>query len=147
MFKQLTNVRKEKDEKPELVTTPTQGTIKINSSGLSKVNGNLGDYFTVIEDDDTNSPYFGKYLVKGYGPSEGKNARGAKLSSSTNKNSGAMDFSSGMAWSTLGGNKNTKLHYSIEEGITSPDPEYGTLYKLSLIKEEAKSPRKEKETA
>ena len=144
MFKQLANVRPSGAGRPELITTPTSGTLKINGPAASHINVGNGDYVSVLEDTDTNSEWKGLWLVKG-NAGDDKNAQfGSKLASASGKNTaGALAFSSENAYNVLKGNSKTKMVYSIGEGKTHPD--FATpLYPLTFVREDEKSEKKPK---
>jgi hypothetical protein len=144
MFKQLTNVRPQGDSKPEVVTTPTSGTIKLNSAGAAHAKVGNGDYVSVIQDDDKDSEWNGIYLVKGHEGDEKEPQFGSKLSTASGKNTaGALSFSSENAYNALEGNADKRMVYSIGEPKTHPD--FKTpLYKLTFVRDEAKLKRKPK---
>lgn len=146
MFKQLTNTRPEGDQKPELVTTPTSGNMKINSVGASHAKVNNGDLVSILKDDEENSEWNGIWLVKGYEGDEKTPQFGSKLSSSGKKNAGSLGFSSENAYQALGGNSTTRRVFSIGEGKTHPD--FATpLYPLTYVRDEQKAVRKPKKDA
>lgn len=141
MFKQLTNVQAPKSENPELTTTPTDGTIKLNSPACESVKVANGDYVSVLEDQDTNSEFYGLWLTKGNEKTETQPQFGSKLASATGKNAGSMQFSSGLAYRALKGNENTRVVYSIGEPVAHPDVT-SPIYKLTFLREDPKSEKK-----
>lgn len=144
MFKQLTNVRPEGNTKPELLTTPTSGNIKINSAGASHCKVNVGDYVSILFEDDKDSEWYGLYFVKGNTGDEKNAPFGAKLSSAGKKNAGSMGFSSENAYQSLEGNTKERIVYSIGEGKSHPD--FATpLFPLTKVRTEPKTVREKKD--
>ncbi len=150
MFKQLTNVQAPKTDKPELGTTPTPGTMKLNDPACAAIKVGNGDFLSVLEDDDTNSEWNGLWLTKGNESTKDAEGKvltaqfGSKVASITGKNGGSMQFSSEMAYRALKGNKTTREVYSIETTpMTHPDFQF-PLYKLTWIRSEAKTEKKAK---
>lgn len=143
MFKVLTNVRPSKTETPELSTTPTAGTMKLNSPAASHIKGNVGDYVTVIEDENPNSEFHGQWLMK-CAVAVGDEAQvGSKLASTNKQNGGSLQFSSSNAYQALKGNDNTRVVYTIGDAVEHA--EAGTIYKLTFSREETKTEKKKKE--
>lgn len=149
MFKvtaQLTNVRPSKSSEPEVSTTPTKGTIKLNAPAASKIGVTVGDYAAIVEAEDANGK--GLYIVKGHeGNKEEKISQvGAALASTSGNAGGSLHFSSENAFRTLGGTKEgVKKVYSVGEAVTPGDG--NTYFKLDYVRDEARQERKEKANA
>lgn len=154
MFKQLTNTRPApQNQSAELATTPSSGTLKVNTTGVESIGINLGDYLAILED-DAEGEWKGIWVTKGYPAKtedDGKGGKkiiedqfGNKVSTASGKNAGSMHFASESAFRALKGNDQTRVVYSIGEGIRNdsfPNP----LHKLTFVREEPKSVKVPKE--
>lgn len=138
MFKQLTNVQAPKTDQPELNTTPTGGTMKLNLAAGDKIKSGVGDFVAVLEDTDPESEFNGVWLTKGNPKTDTEDQFGSKLSSTTGKNGGSLQFSSELSYRALKGNDNTRMVYSVGDAQTHPQVS-NPIYKLTFLREEVKN--------
>lgn len=150
VLQRLTNVRSPKDESPMLITTPSKGIIKINSSAALRIGVAVEDYMTIVAAETDKGKGF--YLTKGVAPVEANEAAGveavdqigSKLSPSTaGVQGGTLQFSSENAWRELNGNNEKRHYYNIAETpITEDGQEY---FELTFDRSEDKQVREKSE--
>jgi len=123
--KQLTNMREPKSINPELVTSPTEGTIKLTEPAADLLGLTNGDYLGVVVGEvDATEEFF---VYKGSGGIEGEPNNGMKMSSQTNKVGGTLIGSSVNTWKKLGGNSDILNHFSVLGEDSSQEHE-GIIY-------------------
>lgn len=110
--RELTNARPPKDNKLEVVTTPTAGNMRLSDAAavlLGVVKGDfLGIVVATVEGGDK-----GIFIHKGAASKDGN--KGSKLASPSDKIGGSLLFSSSYAYQTLKGNANEARHYTVDE--------------------------------
>ncbi len=130
MFKQLTNTKPVKDATPMLVTTPTEGNMRLSGSAASIIGVGAGSYLGVVSDEDDNI-----FIHKGQG-GEGVQNVGSKLATA----GGNFNLSSVNAYNAIGGNSTTNLIFEVATEAKEIDGiEY---YALTLLRTEDKQERK-----
>lgn len=146
MFKvtsQLTNVRPSKTENPELATATSDGMVKINAPGAKLMGLTVKDYVTVVEAEKENGEA-GLFLVKGNAsnPAEKVAQVGSILSSSSGTQGGTLQFGSGNAWKSLGGNKEHRRVFDISS--TPIESEGKNYFEINFVRTEEKLARAKK---
>lgn len=111
---QLTNTRPPKSTKPELVVSPSPGTMKISPEAASIIGVKHGDYLGVVEAAIEGKDY--KYfLFKGSEGAEGESNVGSKLAATNGKGGGTLQFSSANTYAQLGGNSEESQVFDVVE--------------------------------
>lgn len=150
VLQRLTNVRSPKDETPMLITTPSKGIIKINSSAALRLGVAVEDYVTIVAAETEKGKGF--YLTKGVAPVEANEEKGieaveqigSKLSPSTaGVMGGTLQFSSENAWRELNGNNENRNYFNIAETpVTDDGQDY---FELTFDRTEPKQVREKGE--
>ena len=135
----LSNIRKAKEQKVEVITKPTKGNIAISALLATKLNVGIGDNVNIVKAKN------GKlYIHKGY--QDEKHRVGCKLGGKAGKD---LVFSTATAYDEMGGNENTLRHFDVLDidnadynvGVQLPNGEKVLAYELVFSEEIQKQVR------
>lgn len=143
MFKvvsQLTNVRPTKNEPPKLITSPSEGMIKINAPAAMAMAIGVKDFAAIVVAEKENGEQ-GIFIRKGAkADSVAKTPQvGSVLSSHSGTGGGTLQFGSTNAWEQLGGNKDKLRHFDVN--ITPIESDGVKYYELTFNNETDKTVR------
>jgi hypothetical protein len=139
-FQPLTNVRPSREQGTHLIVNTTRGSLKLTPKAAKAVGLRDKDHCALAKAGDR------VFILEGY-----EDLEGSKLASSKQGGAGDLNFSSSMAWETLGGNDSTKRYYTVSETPLADEEVAGTifegkkLFEVIFEKEEEKQQRKAKE--
>jgi len=117
MFKvksKLTNTRPPASTVAELITSPTQGNIKISNEACKALDITNGDY-AVLYEVELGDGSEAIVVAKGSSKEENGDANvGSKVAGTNGKATGTMQFSSSNTYNMLGGNKEENIHWDMD---------------------------------
>jgi hypothetical protein len=134
--KQLTNARPPKVNVAQLITTPTNGNMRLTEKSCELLGVKAGDYLGVVQGSiDGRTAVF---IHKGWADEKEGNV-GSKLASPNKKTGGSLLFSSAYAYQQLGGNDEVNKVYAVSE---TPMEDNGVkFYELTFEKDVPKQER------
>lgn len=132
----LSNIRPSKSETPELSTSPTSGSLKLNTPAARELGVMPGDYLNVVE-----ATLNGEDRVFIH---KGKKGLGSKLAS-TGEAGGVLNFSSANAYQALKGASDKKVVYTIDTENVQESEDGTKYFMLTFARDEAKTERKKKD--
>ena len=116
--KKFSGVRKSKSNSPEVVTTPTEGTTRLNEHAANI----LGINYNQVLSKAGSRIEIATLTAEGGNGEDNKaiallpegSKEGNKLASPNKKTSGTLQFNGAASWSVLGGNEETNTTYSLD---------------------------------
>lgn len=107
-FKPLTNVRPTKDYGCQVITAPTEGTIKITPEAAARIGVTTEQHLGLVElEDEDGNPMICIF--------KGDEKLGAKLASTSKSGGGVLNCSSAVAWKALQGSADHNVHYDVAD--------------------------------